>query len=770
MNIRTDIAYDQIAGLADQGKVWVNTAIMGTANATAGQLINVIEDQAITYEAGTYFSRFENELANTTWQAMYAVELTAIPFYIVEGEPVFDTSIALTTSAKEVAFNTMISENTIAVDSEERTLSDKAFEGITGMKLKEWYDGEDIYLSQYTVHNTSTRTTDAYFYTDFFGGGSSYNNNNALRYWNPARQYVDTTNGLLGQGSFFAGTSLTSTPTKASTGLTRFDYGSITKYGADVNAIRELEPGKTYRFYYYIADGCENLATNTYDSPSGGGVLEKTALYYFDYTVATNVFGSWNWGGTNSADKKHAGTPLVYGYKKLSTSTQVTANASSYFSLFQSASSLYLPYSAENELGLVSSYQKAEGEVPTGYNGYYVLGGDIVMPNDGVSGSDTITNSKFSTATSYNTTVAANSSSTYASSRSIGALKEAVTYTDYFNASLHLSDGFTGTFDGRGYTIDASFTRGGIFGVINGGTVKNLNIKADFYTYSTTGFTNESYMEKAAVLAEVIMGGSLIENVSIELEENAPTTFEFKQKKSSGTYETPEMNKVPGIAAAQTIENSTLRNVIVICDSLKDVGNSIQNYRAALNLGSGNTLENVFVIGSSYSNMYISQENVVTLSVDNVPSGLEFNTNYVVSEQQTALGDYYTMIVDMYKWLRGATVDGVQVKFVREPATMHLETEAEFQAYILSEEATEAREAFTKTGMWTVVGEGADAQLVWAKDASATTRKSTNSTTTKAAFERPAVSTSFIEFFDYSAVDVSLGYNPFVVPVFVAAE
>ena len=245
-------------------------------------------------------------------------------------------------------------------------------------------------------------------------------------------------------------------------------------------------------------------------------------------------------------------------------------------------------------------------------------------------------------------------------------------------------------------------------------------------------------MEKAATLAEVIYDGSTIENVSINLVENAAKTFNYKThgfvqveeedpenpgqmitvNKLQRIENKPDMDNVPGIIAAQGIygKDTTLKNVIVKCDALKDATKSIQNFRAGLNIASDCQVENLFVIGSSYTNMSIdvitnqeagTSEYVLTLSA---PQGIEPGT-YTASD--AGMSDYVAMAIDMFKYMKNIDVSNeiVKINFVAEPATAKFPTDAAFEAWLNGDGAT-AKTALLNTKMWKESG----SSLVWAKD------------------------------------------------------
>jgi len=710
------------------------TDLIGTS-LEGDQLLEFAEDQTeITYEAGTYF--FKNDAAYDgeditadMWKIAYAKDLTAIPFYSIDGGVVdYETSYAqaYTTNAAKVTLDTFIAETALPTDSEERTVSDADFKAVTGYTLSgALASGREIYLDMGTNK----------FFTNFFRGGTSasYINWAFMRTWWPWALSKGASSQLgtnAGRPTYFAGGELTTKLASETTALS-------STYFTNMDAIPNLEAGEDYRLMYKLSTSADD-----------------TAFYTATYKPVTRVFT----GVTSGMSTQGATLQKSYTMKEGGSAVVQT----SYFSLNISGSNLYMPY--------IQSTKTDKYDVEN-YDGYYVLAGDMIVP-DVVSGSAYNYTNSSGKITSANV-VSAPTTTANIPRMSFGALKGVPAYINKFNTTL-MDHAFTGTFDGRGYTIDASFTRGGLFGVINGGTVKNLNVKADLYTYSISGtqtaYTEDSYMEKAAVLAEVICGGATIENVAIELVENAPKTFTKYSQNGSGTDLTdiPEMNNVPGIIASQQIERSTLKNVIVRCDALKDADKSLQNFRAALNVAGNCTLENVFVIGSSYSNMSIDvvdvtegegeeatvvgQEYVLTLSA---PAGVEPGT-YAVGDDET-LAPYFAMATDMFKFMQNIDVSNeiVKVKFVAEPATMKFANEEAFQAYLNGDGAA-AKEALIATGRWAEV-EGA---LVWKNEpVEGTTQNTYKVVANTMSYKVPVVPTADTTTDIYSWVGFA-GYNP----------
>lgn len=702
-------SFEQLDDISDgtTGNAYVFTALVGNTDEAAQSIDFVDDETTFTYEAGTVYSAFVEGYESLTleqWQVMYQVELTAIPFYSVNDVVNFDATINYSTSAVTEATNTLYAESALPVS--QATMTDANYKAITGIDLKLYYTAttnsiREIYLDL---------NKDAFF-ANFSAGYTADTNANAklslLQFWplyKPGATTLGTSNAnLLGPryGAYFAGAPMTATcPVTSSTLLT--DITRNTVAGTLENyeeVVSKLIPGETYKFYFYNATSS--------NKPSG-------SLSYFTYKVVSGVFTSLL-GSSQGASIMET---MQY--------DEDSANAfkNSYFTYgfgdtnADGKSEFYLPY----------THQQNGYTATTGYNGYYVLAGDLIVP-DAVSGTTAITGATNSNYKNKQTHKAPENKTQVEISR-ISALKMAPDYTHridgqyVFNANC--GGGFTGTFDGRGYTIDASFGRGGLFGVISGGTVKNLNIKADLYSYTLPTdatqvvYAEDSYEEKAATLAEVIYNGSTIENVSIELVENAPKTFykEYYDVANGLLADKPEMDNVPGIIAAQGIYGgkTTLKNVIVKCDALKDANVSLQNFRAALNIDSACKVENLFVIGSSYTNMSIdaitdeetgTTEYVLTLSA---PEGIEPGT---YTSADAGMEDYVNMAIDMFKYMRNIDVSGeiVKVVFVAEKATGKFASDTDFQAW-LNGDGADAKAALIATKMW----KDSDGSLVWAKD------------------------------------------------------
>ena len=585
-----------------------------------------------------------------------------------------------------------MAETAIPADSASRAVQDDIFTAVTGYTLNHQFaENYEIYLSKIKKA----------FLADFAWGmvDPTQINQRALRYWAPSPQGATSSGAryqLSGGNMYFAGTHVIKDFGASYNTVANSNFGEAQKRLADASKLENLIPGETYRFYY---------------APNNG-----TEIKYFEYKAISAAIM-----GQNAGSSAHD-LPLVQG---LSLDPGATAFVSSIFTLglnidpATNVSNVYTNNSATAKYGFTDE---------TGFNGYFILGGDIIV-EDAITGSKSLTPGYTIASLKSFQTHAVPAVAAAIPHKTVGALKHANYWTDNLDleAIAQTNVGFNGIFDGRGHTIDTSFARGGIFGVINGGTVKNLNIKADFYQYDTDGdqlyYTKNSYSEKSAVLAEAILDGSTIENVAIELTTPAPTTFNVRGWNADTTEITdrPEMDDVKAIVAADGVygANTSLKNVIVRCDTLQYVGNSIQNYRSALNVDSSvKNIDNLFVIGSSYTNMTIDNDYTLTISVPSLPEGVEEGQVVALKDNAALLAKYGDMIYDMYKWLRNENIvdadtglTKAKIKFVLEPATKKFATEADFQAYLNGDGAADKAELIA-TGLW----KEKDGSLIWAEE------------------------------------------------------
>ncbi len=690
--------YSQLVEVSESGNAKIFDSLIGNTNDIKPIQLATGEKE-YKYEAGVYFNKDEKVPgtddnmypAEKDWSGAYKTQLIVIPFYTLyemDGDEFVASSVQLgerlaPTSPVDVVFDTMLLESYKPVNTTEatpyelrRAVSDNVFETITGipmanvLKTQQPTKNYEVFFDQSTMK----------FFANFeVASGVSYDAT-LMRTIALLEPHATTTGAFaISKSGWLGGQEVRkNTPNHTTAISDTYLYNS--------GVMKELVPGETYRYYNYN--------------------LTKNILYYYDYTVATAVF--------TAHDASSVQGKLLGGHS-FSFNGDDAGSKRTYFALGYNANDgFYMPYTFANATYSIANATYSYEYEKENFAGYYVLAGNLVVP-EGTAGA-TVTYRSGKTAN----TVTKDLSNT----KAIGALKHVdVKKVDY--SKVNVGAAFTGTFDGRGNTIEASFGRGGLFGFIKGGTVKNLNIVADFYDYTVDStdsskvlYNSRSYQQEAATLAEVISDGSTIENVSIKIKESAPKTFNAKHTSNTGmtiTNYKPNFNNVSGVIAANGIYGSTLKNVIVECDTLKDVGASIQNYRAALNVDETSTLDNVFVIGSSYSNMSIDDEYTLTLSLPEPPAGFAFNTPYALSDTANAtLKDKYgPMISDMYKWMRNEDVSAkpIKIKFVEEDAKHFADVE-DFNSYITSDDNDEILSAFTGSNMWKVSGTA----LVWAKD------------------------------------------------------
>ena len=584
--------FSQLKEASDQGNAKIFDSLIGTTSDT--KPVQLIDNETeYKYEAGIFFNKDQKDPStgdnmypnDFDWLGAYGVKLMAIPFYTVIGggqdgaDLVVLGAKSAEKSAVDVTLDTMLMESAKPANTTEttpnklkRAVSDNVFKAITGYTLtRELTDDHEIYLSK----------TKKVFLADFGWGDTRAEmmNNIFLRYWVPSKHGTQGSGSgasMYPVGSWIAGTTIIKAFGANYNQIANVGLAAAQQRLADPTVIDNLIPGETYRGYRFDSN------TNT--------------LYYFNYIAISSAIMAQNNGSAHDM-------PLVQ-----SVALTEGAGASmtgSYFAL-----NMTKVGKAENaEFHIPAGRKSHQFDDSTGYNGYFVLGGDIIV-DDPINGFQSHTPGFALTALKKFSTHSAATQAGHIPHKTIGAIKtfqqQSLAEID-FDAMAETNVGFTGVFDGRGHTISTSFGRGGVFGVINGGTVKNLNLKADYYQYLLSGsqavYDNASYAEKSAILAEAVLDGSTIENVAIEYVP-AAKSFEYHPmtiQTSAVLNGVAEMDDVTAVFAASGVygANTKLKNVIVKCDALQYVGNSVQNYRAALNIDSAVQTENLFVIGSS---------------------------------------------------------------------------------------------------------------------------------------------------------------------------
>ena len=283
--------------------------------------------------------------------------------------------------------------------------------------------------------------------------------------------------------------------------------------------------------------------------------------------------------------------------------------------------------------------------------------------------------------------------------------------------------GFTGTFDGRGFSIlegarsgsnlhennsatnSITYQGTGIFVWINGGTVKNLSI------FNATTCLQPRY---CSILAHAITGNSLIENVYIRA---LPFSFD-------GDY-LGSVSRERGAIIAGYAKDSTFRNVVVESDFM-DAKDGYVDGSNHLSVFEGyydgeNTYENVFVLGDtppSYGND--KTKYTVTFWVGELPKINE--TDYAVDKTEYALKDYPTlkaaygdMAVYMLNKSRGpqqdkyqdATADDVKITFdLKYPGVKQFSGYRDLAAYVNNSDNVAIKNALVSSGFFNVADSG----------------------------------------------------------------
>ncbi len=200
--------------------------------------------------------------------------------------------------------------------------------------------------------------------------------------------------------------------------------------------------------------------------------------------------------------------------------------------------------------------------------------------------------------------------------------------------------GFTGVFDGRGFSIYDGPRNGayknaqdkymfqsgvGLFTWINGGTVKNVSF------FNINMYFQPRY---GSILAYAITGNSLIENVYIK-----PLTASLNASKGTSV----QYNE--GALLAQSVQNSTFRNVIVEHDFMDskdgDLVAGVNNYQLfRANSTSNNTFDNFISLGNTPIYWFKHKANAtITIGVEQMPV-IDAEGTTAIAEEAYLLGSY----------------------------------------------------------------------------------------------------------------------------------
>ena len=243
-------------------------------------------------------------------------------------------------------------------------------------------------------------------------------------------------------------------------------------------------------------------------------------------------------------------------------------------------------------------------------------------------------------------------------------------YIEEMDYSTNQNTTFSGTLDGCGNTIYVSVSGqnygkegGALFTGINGGTIKNVKIVVNKFSYGNVG-TDED--RKAGIIAAYMVNGATINNVRVELNYVPTTSTTGDNMQNDNTYyvDTKTHDKATkytylgGLVGTSEDGNNTISNCTVVNNATgAGFGANVKN-TAGIGFGSVNsTLAVGLFVGSTISN-----NSSATLNMTNIR--VKFGTGAVISSNhyQTSNGtrNYYAGAV--LGWVKSETTakfDGV---------------------------------------------------------------------------------------------------------------
>ena len=259
------------------------------------------------------------------------------------------------------------------------------------------------------------------------------------------------------------------------------------------------------------------------------------------------------------------------------------------------------------------------------------------------------------------------------------------TYDNYVGKAV----GLTGTFNGMGYSIDGmtqGSVREGLFGIVNGGTVKNLAI-----TNLKAGNTGDMH-----ALAEYLIGAT-IENVYIQTnaynKDDATNNPGFRVQKSAPL-------------AYAAYNNTKIKNVVIDFQLTKD---SNQSSAGKTSAGAALTISDA-TTSYTYENVYCVTPNKVRGAITNpteskkdqaFPLGLSHTTYVAASGETPATEGYFVWGANS----EAKAFDGY-VMTKAEGAYLY-EKLADMYA---AQKDNDAYKALADTGLWSVAEDGT---LTW---------------------------------------------------------
>ena len=235
---------------------------------------------------------------------------------------------------------------------------------------------------------------------------------------------------------------------------------------------------------YSTMDGKLNDGTLTWNDILAGATVSAVAENGTEYAVT---------GGTIELTVDKTSGPVNLVVTLDTDNITYTVNVTAYTKVIYNQADLLKAFGVKTLVRTVASGSQYWYALNNN-NGYYILGNDIV--SDGTT-YDVMTNAVDNSAEGINV------SAQFQYSTGTGSL----TYDVYPNRIDGHSGGFTGVLDGAGHTISGiTMTGNGLFGMIQGGTIKNVNVE-NVNVYAR-------YRQARGVLA-LIMNNAVLENVRV---------------------------------------------------------------------------------------------------------------------------------------------------------------------------------------------------------------------------------------------------------------
>ena len=249
--------------------------------------------------------------------------------------------------------------------------------------------------------------------------------------------------------------------------------------------------------------------------------------------------------------------------------------------------------------------------------------------------------------------------------------------------------GFTGTFDGRGHVISNVTTwMGGLFGFINGGTIKNLAI-----------INGSNYWQGRAknIFADFSICGNF-ENIYVKLQEQGCDNGDIDLYPENYWYD----------LWASLISRGTVNAKNCVFESFvlqRGVFNNT-NYMQFVDTEEGSTYQNVHCVGSTPLSLYkVNRGYSIAIAVTEKEM-LEFNDRIY--------GDYVNYKYDLVSWIKYYSVmvatAATYVEFVEAPSGLEKYDTIDSFNSAMKNDSTSVQ-AFMDTGCWNF--DSATGALTW---------------------------------------------------------